>query len=87
MAELLTREHELTTADLAGQVATQPEGPTLVKGQQLETLDKTAAASKPRHCSLNRKRESSDHGGATYRPPSWTSRVGPSKTLTSSSRR
>jgi hypothetical protein len=48
MAELQTRAPELTTADLAGQVDTQrqPDIPTLVKGQQLETLDKTAA-SKP----------------------------------------
>jgi hypothetical protein len=39
MAELQTRAHELTTADLAGQVETQrqPDGPTLAKGQQLET--------------------------------------------------
>ena len=46
MAEPHTRAHELTTADLAGQVDTQrqPDGPKLVKGQQLETLDKTAAA-------------------------------------------
>jgi hypothetical protein len=39
MAELQTREHELTTADLAGQIETerQPDGPTLAKGRQLET--------------------------------------------------
>jgi hypothetical protein len=39
MAEPQTRVHELTTADLAGQVEAlrQPDGPTLVKGQQLET--------------------------------------------------
>ena len=49
MAEPQTIAHELTTADLAGQADTQrpPDGPTLVKRQQLETLDKTAAASKP----------------------------------------
>lgn len=48
MAEPQTGVHELTTADLAGQVDTQKplDGPKLVKGQQLETLDKTAA-SKP----------------------------------------
>lgn len=48
MAEPQTGVHELTTADLAGQVDTQkpPDGPKLVKGQQLETLDKPAA-SKP----------------------------------------
>jgi hypothetical protein len=45
MAELQTRASELTTADLAGQVDTQrqPDLPTLVQGQQLETLDKPAA--------------------------------------------
>jgi hypothetical protein len=45
MAELQTRASELTTADLAGHVDTQkqPDLPTLVQGQQLETLDKTAA--------------------------------------------
>jgi hypothetical protein len=39
MAEPQTRVHELTTADLAGQVEAQmqPDGPKLVKGQQLET--------------------------------------------------
>jgi hypothetical protein len=48
MAELQTRAPELTTADLAGQVDTQrqPDVPKLVTGQQLETLEKTAA-SKP----------------------------------------
>jgi hypothetical protein len=46
MAEPQTRAHELTTADLADQAVTQrqPEGPKLVKGQQLETLDNTAVA-------------------------------------------
>jgi hypothetical protein len=39
MAEPQTRGHELTTADLAGQLDAQrqPYGPKLVKGQQLET--------------------------------------------------
>lgn len=39
MAELQTREHELTTADLAGQIETKrpPDGPPFVKGQPLET--------------------------------------------------
>jgi hypothetical protein len=39
MAEPQTRVHELTTADLAGRADAQrqPEGPKLVKGQQLET--------------------------------------------------
>jgi hypothetical protein len=48
MAELLTREHELTTADLAGQVDTQgqPDAPKLVQGPPLVTPDATAA-SKP----------------------------------------
>jgi hypothetical protein len=42
--QLQTSAHELTTADLASQVETQrqPDGPKLVKGQQLETLDRTA---------------------------------------------
>jgi hypothetical protein len=46
MAELQTRAPELTTADLAGQVDTQrqPDVPKLVTGQQLETLEKTAAS-------------------------------------------
>ena len=39
MAESQTQVHELTTADLAGQVEAQrqSDGPKLVKGQQLET--------------------------------------------------
>jgi hypothetical protein len=39
MAEPQTRVHELTTADLAGQVDVQKplDGPTLVKGQHVET--------------------------------------------------
>jgi hypothetical protein len=39
MAELQTRVHEMTTADLAGQVDAQrpSEGPKLVKGQPPET--------------------------------------------------
>jgi hypothetical protein len=39
MAEPQTQVHELTTADLAGQVDAQrqPDGPKLVKGQQLDT--------------------------------------------------
>jgi hypothetical protein len=39
MAEPQTRVHELTTADLAGQVAAQRalDGPTLAKGQQPAT--------------------------------------------------
>ena len=46
MAEPQTRAPELTTADLADQVDTQrqPGLPKLVKGQQLEAPDKTAAA-------------------------------------------
>ncbi|MGA2001636.1 MAG: hypothetical protein ABSG52_16760 [Terriglobales bacterium] len=45
MAELKTREGELTTADLAkyGISPKQPDGPKLVKGQEPETLDKVAA--------------------------------------------
>jgi len=50
MAELLkTKEEDLTTADLAsyGIAQKQLDGPTLVKGQGPETLDKAAAVSKP----------------------------------------
>jgi hypothetical protein len=49
MAELKTKEGELTTADLAkyGIPPKQPEGPKLVKGQDPEALDKAAAVSKP----------------------------------------
>jgi hypothetical protein len=49
MAELQTSAHELTTADLAGQVESQrqPDGHKLVKGQQLETLDRTASKPTP----------------------------------------
>ena len=45
MAELKTKEGELTTADLAsfGILKKQPEGPKLVKGQEPATLDKAAA--------------------------------------------
>jgi hypothetical protein len=48
MAELLTSEHEITTADLAGRVDARglPDGPKLATAQRLETLDK-APASKP----------------------------------------
>ncbi len=81
MAELQTRVHELTTADLAGHVDAQkpPDGPKL--GQR------STEPGDVRPCSLNRKWESSDHDGAPYRLGSWTSRAGPSKTLTSSSLR
>jgi hypothetical protein len=46
MAEVQTRAHELTTADLVAQVdpQRQPDVPKLVKSQQLETLDKTAVS-------------------------------------------
>lgn len=48
MAEL-KRKEELTTAELAsyGVAQKQPDGPKLVKGQEPETPDKAAAASKP----------------------------------------
>jgi hypothetical protein len=48
MAESQTSTHDVTTAALADQVDTQrpPDGPKLFKGQQLDTVDKTAA-SKP----------------------------------------
>jgi hypothetical protein len=46
MAESQTSTHDVTTAALADQVDTQrpPDGPKLFKGQQLDTLDKTAAS-------------------------------------------
>jgi hypothetical protein len=49
MAELKTKEGELTTADLAshGVAQKQPDGPKLVKGQEPETLARAAAGSKP----------------------------------------
>ncbi len=53
MAELKTKEGELTTADLAsyGIPPEQTEGPklvkALVKGQEPETLDRAAAVSEP----------------------------------------
>jgi hypothetical protein len=49
MAELRTKDEELTTADLAtyGIPSKQPEGPKLVKGQEPETLDKAVAVSQP----------------------------------------
>jgi hypothetical protein len=49
MAELRTKDEELTTADLAtyGIPSKQPEGPKLVKGQEPETLHKAVAVSQP----------------------------------------
>ena len=49
MAELKTKEGELTTAELAryGIAPKQPDGPKLVKGQEPETLDRAAAVSEP----------------------------------------
>ena len=49
MAELKTKEGELTTADLAsdGIAQKQPAGPKLVKGQEPETLDRADAVSEP----------------------------------------
>jgi hypothetical protein len=49
MAELKTKEGELTTADLAsyGVAQKQPDGPKLVKGQEPETLDRAATVSEP----------------------------------------
>src|SRR4030095_6027919 len=62
------------TADLAGQVDAQrqPDGPRLVKGQQLET---------PPLFSESEMGEFRSHG-ATFRRGSSMSRVGPGKTLT-----
>jgi hypothetical protein len=49
MAELKTKEEELTPAELAsyGIPLEQTEGPKLVKGQEPETLDRAAAVSEP----------------------------------------
>jgi len=49
MAELKTREGELTTAELAsyGIEQKQPDGPKLVKDPEPKTLDRAAAVSKP----------------------------------------
>ena len=49
MAELKTKEGELTTAELAsyGIAPKQSDGPKLVKGQEPETLDRAAAISEP----------------------------------------
>ena len=49
MAELKTKDEELTTADPAsnGIPPKPPEGPKLVKGQEPETLGKGAAVSEP----------------------------------------
>jgi len=46
MAELKTKEGELTTAEPAiyGIPPKQPDGPQLVKGQKPETLDKAATS-------------------------------------------
>jgi hypothetical protein len=49
MAELQTKEGELTPAELAtyGIEPRQPDGPKLVKGQDQETLDRAVAVSEP----------------------------------------
>ncbi len=49
MAELQTKEGELTAAELKtyGIEPKQPDGPKLVKGQDQETLDRGAAVSEP----------------------------------------
>jgi hypothetical protein len=49
MNELMTKEGELTTADLAshGSAPKQPDGPKLVKGQEPEVLNGAAAVSEP----------------------------------------
>jgi hypothetical protein len=49
MAELMAKEKEedIITTDLVSISPKQPDGPTLVKVQEPETLDKAAAISKP----------------------------------------
>ena len=49
MGELMTKEEELAKAETAGYdiLPKQSDGPKLVKGQELEALDKAAAVSEP----------------------------------------
>jgi len=49
MAELKRIEDELPTAEFAsyGIPPKQPDGPKLVKGQEMETLDRAAVVSEP----------------------------------------
>ena len=50
MAELMAKEKEedIITTDLVSISPKQPDGPTLVKVQEPETMDKAAAISKPK---------------------------------------
>jgi len=49
MADLKTKERELTTAEIEtfGILPKQPDGPKLVKAQEPETLGRAAAVSEP----------------------------------------
>ncbi|MGA7924393.1 MAG: hypothetical protein WCA20_00175 [Candidatus Sulfotelmatobacter sp.] len=61
MAELKTKDEELTTAELAsyGIAQKQPDGPKLVKSREPETPDKAAAAV-PKHMPLFSELEMGD---------------------------
>jgi hypothetical protein len=47
MAELMTKDGDIITAELVSVTQKQPEGPKLVKGQEPETLGRAAAMSEP----------------------------------------
>ncbi|MFY9559817.1 MAG: hypothetical protein WAQ52_06255 [Terriglobales bacterium] len=47
MAELMTKEEGVITAEVASTPPKQPDGPMLVKGQEPETRDTAAAVSEP----------------------------------------
>jgi hypothetical protein len=47
MAELMAKEEDVITADLASIPPKQPDGPKLVKGYEPETLDRAATVSEP----------------------------------------
>ena len=85
MAELKIRDGDFTAANVASYGVThkQPDGPTLVKGQDPETLERAAAGSEP--MPLFSESEMADFRSqwSRYRLVSWTSRAGRSKTQTS----
>ena len=47
MAELMTEDGDIITAELVSVTQKQPDGPKLVKGQEPETLARAAAVSEP----------------------------------------
>jgi hypothetical protein len=84
MAEL-KRKEELTTAELTsyGVAQKQPDGPKLVKGQEPETPDKAAAASKPMPLFSESEMGDFRSSGAKYRLASWMNHAGRLKRQTS----